>query len=139
VARIRSPSGKPIIRPLYATYLFADLDEGRPHWAEIRRHAGVLTVVMAGDQPGKCPESEIAKLKAAEVCGVVQLAGQSPPPPPQRPAVGSKVKVTFGGLAGHEGTYLSDKGRRNARVTVFLLGREVAVEISAGALAAIAA
>jgi transcription antitermination factor NusG len=78
------------------------------------------------------------KLKAAEIDGVVQLAGP-PPPPDKRPAVGSKVKVKFGGLAGHEGRYLAHKGANKARVVVHLLGREVEVEIAAGALAEIAA
>jgi transcription antitermination factor NusG len=131
-------TGKPIIVPLYKTYLFADIDQG-PHWAVIRRHAGVINIVMSGDVPGRCPETEILKLKAAEVCGVVQLAGSPPPPPDQRPAIGAKVKVKFGGLAGHEGRYLAHKGASKARVVVFLLGREVVVEIAAGALAEISA
>lgn len=60
---------RPVTVPLYATYLFADVDQGPP-WQAIRRQPGVIGLVMTGDAPSRCPESEILKLKAAEV-GVV--------------------------------------------------------------------
>jgi transcription antitermination factor NusG len=77
-------------------------------------------------------------LKAAEVDGVVQLAGD-PPPPAKRPKAGEPIEVKYGPLAGHRGVYQAHKGAMKARVVVYLLGREVQVEIAAGALAAIAA
>ena len=47
-----------------ATYLFADVDRGPP-WQAIRRQPGVVSIVMTGDSPSRCPESEIEKLRAS--------------------------------------------------------------------------
>jgi hypothetical protein len=47
------------------------------------------------------PAEQIKKLKAAEVNGLVQLAGP-PPPNAQTFAVGERVKIRYGALDGHE-------------------------------------
>jgi transcription antitermination factor NusG len=140
LARVRSPAGNLIVVSLFRPYVFCDIDASPTPWQAIRRHCGVVAIVMTSpDLPGRCPDSEILKLRMAEVDGVVRLAGKEPTPHAQRPAIGSKIKMSYGPLAGHEGVYAAHKGAAKARVIVFLLGREVTVEISAGSLAAIAA
>ena len=124
-----------VTAPLYRTYFFADIDQGPP-WQAIRRQPGVIGLVMTGDAPSRCPESEIEKLKAAEVNGVVQLAGP-PPLSVQKFAVGERVKIRYGALDGHEGVYAGEADkRRRAHVMVCLLGLQVMVKIAADALAA---
>ena len=128
-------SHRPATVPLFATYLFADLDCSPP-WQAIRREPGVVGVVMTGEQPSRCPEREIEKLKAAEVNGVVQLAGP-PPPSMQKFAVGEPVRIRYGALDGHEALYAGAANKqRTARVLVQLLGRQVMVEIASHAIAA---
>jgi hypothetical protein len=56
---------------------------------------------MTCDAPSRCPESEILKLKASEVGGLVQLAGP-PPSNAQRFAIGERVKIRFGAFDGPE-------------------------------------
>jgi transcription antitermination factor NusG len=121
--------------PLYATYLFADVDQGPP-WQAIRRQPGVISIVMTGDAPSRCPQSEIDKLKASEVHGLVQLADQ-PSPSDQKFALGERVKIKYGALDGHEAVYAGEADkRRKAQVLVCLLGRQVVVKIAADAIAA---
>jgi transcription antitermination factor NusG len=103
-ARMRlGGSLRPVTAPLYRTYFFADLDLSPP-WQAIRRQPGVIGLVMTGDAPSRCPESEILKLKAAEVDGVVRLAS-APAPSRYRPSAGEHVRVRFGPLEGREGRY----------------------------------
>jgi transcription antitermination factor NusG len=89
----------------------------------------------ADDAPSRCPEGEILKLKASEVCGLVQLAGP-PPPSAQAFAIGEKVKIRFGVFDGSEAVYAGEDKRRSAHALVCLLGRQVMVKIAAHAIAA---
>jgi transcription antitermination factor NusG len=104
-------SVRPSTVPLYATYLFADVDRG-PSWQAIRRQPGVISIVMTGDQPSRCPESEILKLKAAEVDGVVRLA-RAPAPWRYRPSMGEP-----GGSV--SGRSMAGKGDMQARGGIWL-------------------
>jgi transcription antitermination factor NusG len=136
-ARVLSPKTRtPMLLALYPTYFFVNLDLSPP-WQAIRRQPGVTTVLMTGDQPSTCPEREILKLKLSERDGFVRLAEGAAPV--RRFAIGEKVKIEGGALAGREATYTgaADK-RRSAIVLVSLLGRQVAVRLSAHAIAALA-
>jgi transcription antitermination factor NusG len=128
-------SRRPVSVPLYATYLFADLSQSPP-WQAIKRQPGVVGIVMTGDAPSRCPESEIAKLKAVEVRGLVQLAGP-PPPSAETFAVGERVRIRYGAFDGHEAVSAGEADkRRKAHVLVQLLGRQVMVKIAADTLVA---
>jgi transcription antitermination factor NusG len=133
-ARMPSPSTlEPITISLYAGHFFTDLDHGPP-WQAIRRQVGVISLVMTGNTPSRCPESEILKLQAAEIDGLVQLAGQ-PPLNGHRFTIGDRVKIGRGALEGRDGVYDGPSNKRDAIVMVALLGRRVPVRISVGALA----
>ena len=126
---------EPITISVYAGYFFSDLDQGPP-WQAIRRQPGVIDLVMTGDAPSRCPEAEILKLKASEIDGLVQLAGQ-PSVNGHRFAIGERVKIQFGAFDGRTGVYQGEAYRqRKAYVLVCLLGRQVRVKIRADALAA---
>jgi transcription antitermination factor NusG len=131
VRHVLRKTGKPTLGPLYMTYFFVDVDEGPP-WQAIARTPGVTRIVMTGDAPSRCPESEILKLKAAEVDGVVRLAS-APAPSRYRPSMGEQVRIRFGPLDGREGRYAGPR-RNQAQVLVTLLGRQVVVLVAADAL-----
>lgn len=131
-------SRRPVTAPLFRTYLFADLEQGPP-WQAIRRTPGVISLVMTGDKPSRCPASEIAKLKASEINGLVQLAGQPPPPSDQTFTQGQPVRIRHGAFAGMEARYAKPDRRNMSVVMVVLLNRVVAVQVPTIALAASAA
>jgi transcription antitermination factor NusG len=97
----------------------------------------VIGLVVTGDAPSRCPESEILKLKAAEVDGVVRVAS-APMPSRYRPSVGQPVRIRFGPLDGRAGRYAGSR-RNLAQVLVTLLGRQVVVPVAADAIEAIEA
>jgi transcription antitermination factor NusG len=127
-------SRRPVTAPLFRTYLFADIDCGPP-WQAIRRQPGVVSIVMTGDAPSRCPESEILKLKAAEVGGLVQLADQ-PPPSDRRFSEGERVKIRLGAFEGREARYSKLVKKNMSVIMVVLLNRIVAVQVPTHALAA---
>ena len=128
-------SRRPVTAPLYRTYLFADIDQGPP-WQAIARTPGVVKLVMTGDQPSRCPEHEIEKLRASEVDGLVQLAGP-PPRSDQKFTEGQAVKIRYGAFDNREARYAKPGKRNMSVVMVVLLNRVVAVQVPTVALAAI--
>ena len=133
-ARVVLPlSRRPVTAALFRTYLFADLDQGPP-WQAIRRKPGVINIVMTGEQPSRCPESEIEKLKASEIGGLVQLAG---PPSDQTFTEGQAVKIRSGAFEGRPARYSKPARKNMSVVMVVLLNRVVAVQVPTHALAAV--
>jgi transcription antitermination factor NusG len=122
-------AGKPIIVPLYKTYLFADIDASPTPWQAIKRHPGVITVVMAGENPGRCPDTEIAKLKAAEIDGLVRLVDEPPPPTSKRLAAGQRVRIGIDAFAGKEAAYVRPARQNMSVVTVVLLSRAISASL----------
>jgi transcription antitermination factor NusG len=133
-ARIVLPrSRRPVTAPLYRTYLFADVDRGPP-WQAIRRQPGVIGLVMTRDAPSRCPASEIEKLQASEIGGLVQLADQ-PLSSDQKFTEGQQVRIRYGAFDNREARY-AKPGRKNMSVVmVVLLNRVVAVQVPTHALA----
>jgi transcription antitermination factor NusG len=126
-------------RPIFPTYIFCDIDGGPP-WQALAHHPGVIGAVLTGSTPSRCPTVEIAKLKAAEgPDGLVQLAGEKPPPDERQFRVGERVRIGEGAFAGKEGSFAGHMSkRREAIVVVALLGRAVTVRLPAAAIAALA-
>lgn len=129
-------SHRPVTAPLFRTYLFVDLDQSPP-WQAIRRQPGVISLVMTGDRPSRCPDSEILKLRAAEVDGLVQLAGP-PPPSEQKFTEGQQVRIRLGAFDGREARYVKPAKRNMSSVLVTLLNRAVMVQVPTHLLASLA-
>jgi transcription antitermination factor NusG len=140
VPRARVPlrcSRRTVILPLFATYIFVDLDLS-PVWQMVRRQPGVITVLLTGDTPSRCPESEILKLKGSEIDGLVQLSNEPPPPSAQKFTEGEAVRIRLGAFEGRSARY-SKAGKRNmSTVLVTLLNRIVAVQVPTHLLASLA-
>jgi transcription antitermination factor NusG len=118
---------KPVIRVLYVGYALVDLD-ANPLWRMIQRQPGVISFVLTGDMPSRCPESETLKLKASEIDGVVQMVG--PPPSDKRFKEGQLVRIRGGGFDGREARYVRPARQNMSRVVVTLLSRTFEVAIA---------
>jgi transcription antitermination factor NusG len=136
-ARVRLPrSGRPAIIVLYAGYFFIDIDQSSSPWQAAKRTPGVTTVLMTGDAPSRCQESEILKLQASEIGSLVQLAG--PPPSSDRTFTeGQAVRIRLGAFDGREARYAKPIRRNMSVVLVSLLNRVIAVQVPTVALAAV--
>jgi transcription antitermination factor NusG len=130
---------KPVVTPLYRTSLFVDIDQGPP-WQRVNRTPSVIGVLLTGDVPSRCPETEIVKLRAAEGPDGYVVPADVLRPIVKKFAIGERVKVTRGPLEGRQGVYAGPFGGRRkaqAKVAVNLLGRVIEVVIGVEALAAI--
>jgi transcription antitermination factor NusG len=134
-ARVILPrSRRPATQPLFPTYLFVNLDLSPP-WQCIRRTPGVVSLLLTVNTPSRCSEAEILKLKAAEIGGLVQLAGP-PSPSDQKFMEGQAVRIRYGAFDNREARYARPGKRNMSVVTVTLLNRIVAVQVPTHALAA---
>jgi transcriptional antiterminator RfaH len=113
--------------PLFSGYFFCRIID---RWRSINSTLGVLCLVRVGDCPARCPDHEIAALKArADASGIIRL----PPPPPPRSqhqfAKGEPVKITAGQFAHFSGLHTGMRRGDLERVLITILGaqREVMV------------
>jgi transcriptional antiterminator RfaH len=88
--------------PLFSGYFFCRIVE---QWRAINSTFGVLCLVRTGDCPARCPDYEIAALKAMTVGGFVRLPEAPAAPARRKIAIGAKVKVTAGPFGGMSGLY----------------------------------
>jgi transcription antitermination factor NusG len=134
-ARVRLPrSGRPAVTVLYSGYFFLDLDQSSSPWQAAKRTPGVTSVLQCGDQPSRCPEREIEKLRASEIDGLVQLA--APPASARTFREGERVRIRLGAFEGREARYARPARKNMSVVMVVLLNRVVAVQAPTVALAA---
>lgn len=97
--------------PLFNGYLFCRIVD---RWLVINRTFGVLNLVRTGDVPAKCPDREIASLKALiDEHGFVRLPDKSLSPPRRVFEKGASVKIIGGAFQGvsalHSGMSASEK------------------------------
>jgi transcriptional antiterminator RfaH len=104
------------IRPLFPGYLFVP---ALRHWGPIKSTVGVRDLIMAGENPAALSGKEIAKLKAKERGGLVQL------PPPPRFRIGERLTIMRGSLRYRTVIYAGMSGRDRERVLIEMLGQNV--------------
>jgi transcriptional antiterminator RfaH len=114
-------------QPLFASYFFVRIIE---QWRSINSTFGVLCLVRVGDCPARCPDHEIEALKAMiDGHGYIKLP-EAPAAPARRViAVGAKVKITGGPLAGHRGLFQGQSTKDRERILLSLLGSQREVRI----------
>jgi transcription antitermination factor NusG len=124
--RFKNQHGKVV--PLFPRYVFtiAAIAECR----EICSTVGVRALIMAGDHPAMLAGKEIAKIKAKERGGLVQL------PPPPRFTPGAKLTITQGSLKYREVIHVGMVGRDRERVLIEMLGQHVTIIVPSLDLAA---
>ena len=114
-------SVKGTLKPLFPGYLFVPSIE---HWGSIKSTVGVRQILMAGDDPASLPGKEIAKLKAMERGGIVQL----PPPPRFRP--GERLTITRGLLRHRVVIHSGMCGKDREKVLIDMLGQNVTIVVA---------
>jgi transcription antitermination factor NusG len=124
--RFKNARGKVV--PLFPRYVFtiAAIAE----WGAICSTVGVRGLIMAGDHPALVPAKEIAKIRAKEKGGLVQL------PPPPRFAPGTRLTILRGSLKHREVIHSSMISRDRERVLIEMLGQYVSIIVPSADLAA---
>jgi transcription antitermination factor NusG len=116
--------------PLFPTYVFCRVTQecvGR-----IVTTPGVVRIVSVGRTPARIDEGEIAALRTVVTSGL---------PAERHPFIqaGDRVRICSGPLVGLEGVLLQRAGRDRFIISVWLLKRSVAIEMSGAQLLSLAA
>jgi transcriptional antiterminator RfaH len=115
--------------PLFSSYFFCRIVE---QWRTIDRTLGVLSLVKFGDAPARCPNAEIASLKAMiDGHGYIKLPEARGAPVERKIAIGAKVKVTAGPFGGMSGLYAGQSTRERELILLHVLGGQRRVLIAA--------
>jgi transcriptional antiterminator RfaH len=118
--------------PLFPGYLFVRIVD---RWRVVDRTLGVLGLIKYGDSPAKCPDVEIAALRArADAAGIIRLEGA--PATSQGFAAGAAVTISRGAFAGFNAVYAGQTSAERELILLSVLGGPRLVEIAAGQLAA---
>jgi transcriptional antiterminator RfaH len=132
-ARLRRHARKveSVARPLFAGYLFVQVDEAHQGWRAINSTLGVTRLVSAADAPASVPWSVIDGLRERErEDGCVRLE------PQRHLKCGDRVRVTEGAFESCLGLYEGLNERERALVLIKFLGREVRALVDPEVLAA---
>jgi transcriptional antiterminator RfaH len=122
------------VAPLFRGYIFARVTDGR--WHPIARALGVLRLVKFGDSPARCPDAEIAALKAMiDGHGYVRLPEAPAAPVRRKIAIGTKVPITAGPFGGMSGLYAGQSTRDREKILLSMLGSQRPVLIAANLVA----
>jgi transcription antitermination factor NusG len=116
------PKGRTRELPLFPGYLFCRFDVNE-RFMPILTTPGVMSILCAGSTPLSIPEHEITAIQT------MVHSGLQPKPWPDLP-IGTRVLIEKGPLAGVEGTALRVDNCYKLVVSVALLQRSIAVEIS---------
>ena len=113
--------------PLFSGYLFVFI---REQWRAINSTIGVLCLVRVGDRPARCPDHEIANLKALiDGHGFVRLPEKPSSPARHVFAKGAAVKIIGGPLQGVAALHSGMSAAEKEILLISMLGaaRQVAV------------
>ena len=101
--------------PMFARYLFIQLDQGVDNWAPIRSTRGVQNLVRFGGMPARLPDQLIACLYERE-------HQNEHTEPVQTFQEGQIVRLMDGPLRGYEAIFKATSGQQRAYVLLDLLG-----------------
>lgn len=113
-----------VVEPLFPRYLFIHLDSHTDNWIPIRSTLGVMSLVRFGTEPARVPDDLVAHLKSQQ--GAEGLHEWAEP----KLAVGDRVRVAEGPLAGYEGVLLAKSGRERVTLLLDMLGSQVRAQLA---------
>jgi transcriptional antiterminator RfaH len=123
----RIAAGRDAVLPMFINYLFVAID-GHP-WQRVDRTPGVAGLIKFGDQPARCPDAEIAALKAR--CGPDGIVRLPAPPSKSKHAYaqGQAVRIVDGPFAGVAAIHTGMSASEREVVLLTMLGaaRKVAI------------
>jgi transcriptional antiterminator RfaH len=124
------------IVPLFPAYLFVRIASA---WQPVDRTPGVIGLIRFGDEPAKCPDAEIDRIRShMDADGVVRLPAPPRKPQQAKPAFqpGAKIVITGGPLQGRLAIYAGMTVGQRETVLLTMLGRQTGVAVAAGLIAA---
>ena len=114
--------------PLFAGDFFCRIVD---RWRSINSTLGVLCLVRTGDCPARCPDYEIAALKAMiDGHGFVRLPEAPPPPVRRKIGIGARVRIASGPFGGMSGLYAGMSTKDRERVLLHVLGGQREIRIA---------
>ena len=118
-------------RPLFPRYLFVRFDPERAQWRSINGTFGVAYLVSHGDEPIPVPDKIVDAMQARhDDDGLVVLYT------PASFRLGQKLEIVDGPFAWHTGLFQRLNDNERVVLLLDLLGRQVSVTVSPGAVAA---
>ena len=105
--------------PLFPRYLFAKF--ARKESGVALRTPGVLNIVTAGGGPAPIPAEQIEWLRDSVALKRVT--------PYASPAIGDRVRVKNGQMAGVEGILIRESGRRRLVFAIQPIGQNISIEV----------
>ena len=126
VQKIRRGRAETVSEPMFARYLFIQLDRGDQgkSWAPIRSTVGVSQLVRFGQDPAQVQDSLIEFLRSNEK--------QQPVAELFKP--GETVMLTKGPFAGIEAIYQSASAEQRSLILIELLSKPVVMKVDTGIL-----
>lgn len=122
-------NGDPRVVALFPGYLFVRILD---RWRVLTKTAGVLGLIMSGEQPSRCPDSEIEKIKSQMRNGLVRLPKPAPKPRMLPFKIGQAVRIISGSFCGFEAIFDGMSARERELVLLDMLGRKARVELAPG-------
>lgn len=113
--------------PLFASYLFVELDLERDRWRAVNSTYGVSGLIMGGELPMPVPRGIVEGF-----IGLTRADGLVDFTPDLQP--GSEVLVVSGGLAGMVGRLAQRDARGRVELLLELMGQQVRVKSTTRAL-----
>lgn len=113
-----------VLRPLFPSYLFVQLDPASRSWRPILSTLGVRTLVRCGDRPSLLAHEFVESLKAREIDGAITR-----PANPYR--IGQQVRIAGGAFDGLIATIIDMDERDRIVVLMEMLNQAVNVKLSA--------
>ena len=115
-------------RPLFPSYVFVRLEEGRRQWRPLLSTLGVRTVVRFREKLGFLPEGFVEQLRSFEKADQLQQLAA----PQFKP--GTKVQITEGPFENMLATVLSLSEQDRVWLLIDIMGREARIEHDVWAL-----
>ncbi len=119
-----------VLRPLFPSYLFVQLDPDVQPWRPILSTMGVRTLVRFGERVAFIPDKIIESLKAREIEGAI-----IPPAGPYK--IGQEVRMAGGAFDGLVAAIVEMDERDRLVLLIDLLNRSVKVKVSTRQVVAI--
>ena len=111
-----------VLRPLFPSYLFVQIDPDAQRWRQILSTFGVRTLLRCGERLSFIPDEFIDNLKSREIEGAIAR--------PARPyKIGQQVRVAGGAFDGLVATIIEMDERDRIVVLMDMLNRSVNVKL----------
>lgn len=121
IEKIRRRKAELVTEPMFARYLFIELDTGASakSWSPIRSTVGVSQLVHFGSRPAKVDDLLVDLLRRREQASPTETLFQN----------GDTVLITDGPFAGIEATYQMADAERRSMVLLDILSKPVPMRI----------